>query len=102
MQTFPIININIGTTGLLIPYSIGALAYVKKNLNICDYHLTGISGGSFASVILDANISGDKLNPGDKLNELLNNVSNVTNMENLFVGFKEFNENLGGWDVSKV
>ena len=51
MQTFPIININIGTTGLLIPYSIGALAYVKKNLNICDYHLTGISGGSFASVI---------------------------------------------------
>ena len=29
-------------------------------------------------------------------------VSNVTDMENLFVGFKEFNENLGGWDVSKV
>ena len=51
MQTFPIININIGTTGLLIPYSIGALAYIKKNLNICDYHLTGISGGSFASVV---------------------------------------------------
>ena len=29
-------------------------------------------------------------------------VSNVTDMENLFVGFKEFNENLGGWDVSRV
>ena len=51
IQTFSLININIGTTGLLIPYSIGALAYIKNNLNICDYHLTGISGGSFASVI---------------------------------------------------
>jgi hypothetical protein len=51
MPIFSLININIGATGLLIPYTIGALGYIKKNLNICNYHLTGISGGSFASVI---------------------------------------------------
>lgn len=45
------ININVDTTGLLIPYSIGALGYIKKNLCINNYYLTGISGGSFASVI---------------------------------------------------
>jgi hypothetical protein len=51
LLTYCLININVDTTGLLIPYSIGALGYIKKNLNICEYHLTGISGGSFASVI---------------------------------------------------
>lgn len=51
IQSICLININVGTTGLLIPYTLGALGYIKKNLNICDYHLTGISGGSFASVI---------------------------------------------------
>ena len=86
IQTFPIININIGTTGLLIPYSIGALAYIKKNLNICDYHLTGISGGSFASVIyhLENDMSNhDKL--WDKLigNNNLNNLNNNNNNNNL-------------------
>lgn len=51
LQSFCLININIDTTGLLIPYTIGVLGYVKKNLNICDYRLTGVSGGSFASII---------------------------------------------------
>ena len=51
LLTYCLININVDTTGLLIPYTIGALGYIKKNLNICEYHLTGISGGSFASVI---------------------------------------------------
>jgi hypothetical protein len=51
IKSFCLVNINVGTTGLLIPYSIGALGYIKNNLNIRDYHLTGISGGSFASVI---------------------------------------------------
>ena len=49
--TLGLVNINIDATGLLIPYSIGALGYIKKHLNICNYHLTGISGGSFASII---------------------------------------------------
>ena len=75
IQTFPIININIGTTGLLIPYSIGALAYIKKNLNICDYHLTGISGGSFASVIYHLE--------NDMSNHDLNNNYNVKINKNL-------------------
>ena len=86
IQTFPIININIGTTGLLIPYSIGALAYIKKNLNICDYHLTGISGGSFASVIyhLENDMSNhdklwDKLIGNNNLNNLNNNNNNNDN-----------------------
>jgi len=51
IQSFCLININVDTTGLLIPYSIGALGYIKKNLSINDYHLTGISGGSYASII---------------------------------------------------
>ena len=51
LLSFSLININIDSTGLLIPYSIGALGYIKKNLNSCDYHLTGISGGSFASLL---------------------------------------------------
>ena len=51
LQSFGLIHINIDTTGLLIPYTIGALGYVKKNLNICDYRLIGVSGGSFASII---------------------------------------------------
>jgi len=51
IQSFCLININVDTTGLLIPYSIGALGYIKKNLSINHYHLTGISGGSYASVI---------------------------------------------------
>ena len=69
--TFALIKINVDTTGLLIPYSIGALGYIKKNLNICDYHLTGISGGSFASVIYHLE---DDLSNHDKLwNKLLGN-----------------------------
>jgi hypothetical protein len=51
IEIFSLININVDTTGLLIPYSIGALGYIKKHLHIDKYHLTGISGGSFASVI---------------------------------------------------
>ena len=71
LLTFGLININVDTTGLLIPYSIGALGYIKKNLNICDYHLTGISGGSFASVIYHLE---DDLSNHDKLwNKLLGN-----------------------------
>ena len=46
-----LVNINVDTTGLLIPYSIGALGYIKKNMAITNYQLNGISGGSFASVI---------------------------------------------------
>lgn len=79
IKSFCLININIGTTGLLIPYTIGALGYIKKNLNINDYHLTGISGGSFASVIyrLENDLSNhdliwDKLIGNDKYNIKIN------------------------------
>jgi hypothetical protein len=88
MQTFSLININIGATGLLIPYSIGALAYIKKNLNICDYHLTGISGGSFASVIY--HLENDMSNH-DKLWDKL--IGNVNDNDNVNVNVK-MNKNL--------
>ena len=89
MQTFPIININIGTTGLLIPYSIGALAYIKKNLNICDYHLTGISGGSFASVVY--HLENDMSNHDKLWDKLIGNGNGNGNVNNYNV---KINKNL--------
>lgn len=42
-------NICVGSTGLLFSYTMGALSFLKKtNLN---YHFTGISGGSWCSLI---------------------------------------------------
>ena len=38
--------------------------------------------------------------PGDKLNKW--NVSNITNMSNMFFDARFFNQNLSGWDVRKV
>ena len=89
IQTFPIININIGTTGLLIPYSIGALAYIKKNLNICDYHLTGISGGSFASVVY--HLENDMSNHDKLWDKLIGNGNGNGNVNNYNV---KINKNL--------
>lgn len=62
-------NINIDATGLFIPYSIGALGYIKKNITFKNgYHLTGISGGSWASVIYNLE---DDLTDHDKIWEKL-------------------------------
>jgi len=80
--SYCLININVDTTGLLIPYSIGALGYIKKNLLKSNYHLTGISGGSFASVIY----------------YLENDLSDHNNIWNKFIGndnyIIKFNKNL--------
>lgn len=38
-------NINIYGTGLFLPYSVGVIGYIKKNIVIPDYKITGISGG---------------------------------------------------------
>ena len=35
------IILNIGSTGLLIPYSLGALGYIKKNINTKNPQLIG-------------------------------------------------------------
>ena len=40
-------NINIGSTGLLFPYTLGALAYIKTHIKPVNYNFVGISGGTF-------------------------------------------------------
>ena len=45
------VNINIDATGLYIPYTLGALGYIKKHACINNYKLTGISGGSWSSIL---------------------------------------------------
>jgi len=52
-------NINIGSTGLLFPYTLGALAYIKTCIKPHDYKLLGVSGGTWCSIIyhLEKNIS---------------------------------------------
>lgn len=93
------ININVDTTGLLIPYSIGALGYIKKNLSINNYHLTGISGGSFASVIYhfendlsDHDIIWNKIIGDDKY--IINFIKNLEEFQqiiksNMMINYKD-------------
>ena len=53
---------NIGSTGLLLPYSLGIISYLKNN-NIKSNKLIGTSGGAFCSIIYnyENNLSHDKL-----------------------------------------
>ena len=44
-------NINILGTGLLLPYSIGIIGYIKKHMPMNDYRLTGVSGGAWCSLL---------------------------------------------------
>jgi len=43
--------LNIGSTGLLIPYSLGAIGYIKKTNYITNYKLIGTSGGAYCSLL---------------------------------------------------
>ena len=42
---------NIGSTGLLLPYSLGIVGYIKKNINVKKYELFGTSGGAYCSLL---------------------------------------------------
>lgn len=85
--TLGLVNINIDATGLLIPYSIGALGYIKKHLNICNYHLTGISGGSFASIIYHLE---DDLSNHDKIwNKLIGDDNYIIKFDKNLDEFQE-------------
>ena len=44
-------NINIYGTGLFLPYSMGVIGYIKKNIFVPDYKITGISGGAWCSLL---------------------------------------------------
>jgi hypothetical protein len=67
---FGYVNINIDTTGLFIPYSVGVLAYIKKHLPINNYKLTGISGGTWCSILY--HYEKDLSNPDKIWNFLIN------------------------------
>ena len=45
------VNINIFGTGLYLPYSMGVMGYIKKNIPIKDYNITGISGGAWCALL---------------------------------------------------
>jgi hypothetical protein len=45
------VNINIFGTGLYLPYSMGVIGYIKKNIPIKDYNITGISGGAWCALL---------------------------------------------------
>jgi len=45
------VNINIFGTGLYLPYSMGVLGYIKKNIPIKNYNITGISGGAWCALL---------------------------------------------------
>ena len=44
-------QMNVGSTGILFPYTLGALAYIKHVIKPANYTLTGISGGAWCSVL---------------------------------------------------
>lgn len=50
VQSYNVV-LNIGSTGLLLPYSIGIIGYIKKNININKYELIGTSGGAYCSLL---------------------------------------------------
>ena len=45
------VNINIYGTGLYLPYSMGVIGYIKNNIPIKNYNITGISGGAWCSLL---------------------------------------------------
>lgn len=57
-------NINIYGTGLFLPYSMGVIGYIKKNIVVPDYKITGISGGAWCSLLYTQE---DDLSDHDKI-----------------------------------
>lgn len=51
LKSNALIQINVLGTGLFLPYSLGVVGYIKKNIPIDEYKITGISGGSWCSLL---------------------------------------------------
>jgi len=64
IQSRAFININILGTGLFLPYSMGIIGYIKKHIPLENYKLTGISGGSWCSLLFALE---DDLSDHDKI-----------------------------------
>ena len=94
------IILNIGSTGLLIPYSLGALGYIKKNINTKNPQLIGTSGGAYCSVIY--NYENDLSNHDEIWTDIfgLNKESKI-NLKNLHLFQKFTNERLNTFGAKK-
>jgi hypothetical protein len=98
---------NIGSTGLLFPYTLGILAYIKRNIHISNYTLTGVSGGTWCSLLyhLEPNIHDHdflwSILVGDKNKRicLLNRNSMQTFQQNVAKNFELQYKNI---DVSTI
>lgn len=79
------LRLNVGSTGLLFPYTLGTLAYIKANINPSNCHLTGTSGGAWCSLLYNLE---NKLDHDDLWSSLMGDKSQVvhlfdrTSMEN--------------------
>lgn len=51
LMTTAYTNINILGTGLFLPYSIGVIGYIKSQIPIQEFRLTGVSGGAWCSLL---------------------------------------------------
>jgi len=62
-ETINSFQMNVGSTGVLFSYSLGALAYIKHYMKPSNYSLLGISGGAWCSVLyqLEPNIDNHDL-----------------------------------------
>lgn len=100
-------HMNIGSTGLLFPYTLGILAYIKKYAHPTNYTLTGVSGGTWCSLLyhLEPNIHDHdflwSILVGNKTEKicLLNRKSMKTFQNNVAKNFKLQYKNV---DVSTI
>jgi len=100
-------HINVGSTGLMFPYTLGALAYIKTCLKPENCKFIGVSGGTWCSLLyhLEPNITDPELLwtifLGNKTNtiHLLNRKSMVTFQETVAKNFKERYKNV---DVKQI
>lgn len=86
-------NINIYGTGLFLPYSMGVIGYIKKNIVIPDYKITGISGGAWCSLLYTLE---DDLSNHDKIwsYTIGNNVTKLKLQSDLKIFQKNVEDNL--------
>lgn len=73
------LRLNVGSTGLLFPYTLGALAYIKTNINPSNCHLTGTSGGAWCSLLYNLE---NNLNHDDLWSSLMGDKSQVVHLLN--------------------
>jgi hypothetical protein len=84
-------SINVLGTGLFLPYSLGVLGYIKKNVPITKYKLTGISGGAWCSLLY---LLEDDLSDHDKIWNYTMGGNNHDLKINLYSNLNMFHSNV--------